>query len=384
MMPVVGVDRVTLPDAVLVARVRAGDRDCFGVLLERHLPVVRGVCRGLLGRSAVVDDVMQEAAVEAFVKIDSLRSPERFGPWLCGIALNIARRWLRHARRERWDGTAVEEVVVIDDSPSPEEAMLAAEVADQVRAALRELPAGQRAAAWLFYLRDHSIEETAIALKTTPGAVKVRLHEARATLRSHLADLQEEPTMAESAEQLVRVTVSDVRAEPLDAGELPSRHVVLLREADGDRFLPIWMGAAEATQIAYATLGEATPRPMTYAFMRSLLDAGGVRVNEIRITTLSNNVFFATVHIRGTSPDDVTVDARPSDAINIALEASAPIYVSTELLTRFQATDLPGGMHIARRLPHDAADIVATTQDQHRRAWAQITGTEPSDKDHTA
>lgn len=121
----VGVDRITLPDAVLVARVRAGDRDCFGVLLERHLPVVRGVCRGLLGRSAVVDDVMQEAAVEAFVKIDSLRSPERFGPWLCGIALNIARRWLRHAHRERWDGTAVEEVVVIDDSPSPEEAMLA-------------------------------------------------------------------------------------------------------------------------------------------------------------------------------------------------------------------------------------------------------------------
>jgi len=96
-MPVVGVDRASLSDAVLVARVRAGDRDYFAVLLERHLPVVRGVCRGLLGQSAVVEDVMQEAAIEALVKIDSLRNAERFGPWLCGIALNIARRWLRHA-----------------------------------------------------------------------------------------------------------------------------------------------------------------------------------------------------------------------------------------------------------------------------------------------
>jgi len=247
--------------------------------------------------------------------------------------------------------------------------MLASEVADQVRAALRELPAGQRAAAWLFYLRDHSIDETAVALKTTPGAVKVRLHQARAALRSHLyADLQEERTMADTAAQLTRVTVSDVRAELPDAGELPPRHVVLLQEAGGDRVLPIWMGAAEATQIAFATLGESTPRPMTYAFMRSLLDAGGVRVKEVRVTTLTDNVFFASVHIHGTSPDDVTVDARPSDAINIALEASAPIYVSTELLISLQASDLSGRINDARKLPRDAAEIIATTKDQHRRA----------------
>jgi RNA polymerase sigma factor (sigma-70 family) len=381
MLSVPGVDRASLSDAALLARVRAGDRDCFGVLLDRHLAVVRGVCRRRLGQSAVVDDVVQEAAVEALVRIDSLRSPERFGPWLCGIALNVARRWLRQAGRELLGATPVEEL--IDHSPSPEDAMLAGEVVDQVRAALRELPEGQRTAAWLFYLRDHSIEETAKALKTTPGAVKVRLHQARATLRSHLPpDLQEDPIMAEPVEKLVRVEVSDVRAEAPDGG-LPPRHVVVLRETDGGRLLPIWMGAHEATAIAFATLGESTPRPMTYAFMRSLLDAGGVRVKEIRITSLADKVFFAAVHVQGANPE-ATVDARPSDAINIALETSAPIFVSSRLLDDLQSPDMPGGIDAAQMFPRQAADIVASANEQYRRAWTRLVDTEPSEDDHPA
>jgi len=261
--------------------------------------------------------------------------------------------------------------------------MLAGEVVDQVRAALRELPEGQRTAAWLFYLRDHSIEETAKALKTTPGAVKVRLHQARATLRSHLPpDLQEDPIMAEPVEKLVRVEVSDVRAEAPDGG-LPPRHVVVLRETDGGRLLPIWMGAHEATAIAFATLGESTPRPMTYAFMRSLLDAGGVRVKEIRITSLADKVFFAAVHVQGANPE-ATVDARPSDAINIALETSAPIFVSSRLLDDLQSPDMPGGIDAAQMFPRQAADIVASANEQYRRAWTRLVDTEPSEDDHPA
>jgi len=69
-------------DAALVERVRAGERDCFAVLVARHEPVVRAVCRRLLGRSGLLDDVVQESAVEALVKLATLRDPDRFGPWL--------------------------------------------------------------------------------------------------------------------------------------------------------------------------------------------------------------------------------------------------------------------------------------------------------------
>jgi len=366
------VQRDALSDGALVARVRAGQRDCFATLVQRHRAVVRGVCGELLGRPAVVDDVMQEAAVEALVNIDSLRNPESFGPWLCGIALNICRRWLRHASRERIAGEMPGEIELVDDSPGPEQLVLAGELADLITAALRDLPPGQRAAAWLFYFRGYSIAETARTLQTTPTAIKARLHAARAALRTRLSpEIQEAPIMADTAEQLVRVEVVDVRAEaPSDTS--PPRHVVVLREADGPRYLPIWIGPSEATQIAFATLGEPTPRPMTYAFMRSLLDAGGVHVREVRVTSLADHTFIAAVIVQSATPDDATVDARPSDAINIALEMSAPIYASAALLDQFAGSNAHGDCAAAQELPRTARDIVASAKEAQQQAYARI------------
>jgi DNA-directed RNA polymerase specialized sigma24 family protein len=87
------------------------------------------------------------------VKIDSLRDPSRFGPWLCGIAVNITRRWLRAASREYTAGADVE--------PGPEHVVVECEVAALIRSALKELPDGQRAAVWLFYLRNYSCPRSA-------------------------------------------------------------------------------------------------------------------------------------------------------------------------------------------------------------------------------
>jgi hypothetical protein len=80
----------------------------------------------------------------------------------------------------------------------------------------------------------------------------------------------------------------------------------------------------------------------------------------------------------------VTVDARPSDAINIALETSAPIYVNTHLLDDRQAPDMPGGMNAAQKLPRRAADIVASAKEEYRRARTQITDTEPGEEEPPA
>jgi len=359
-----------LSDAALVERVRRGERDSFVVLLVRHGPVVRAVCRRLLGRSSLVEDVMQESAVEALVRIGSLRDPDRFGPWLCGIALNIGRRWLRDGSREQSVGEFAD-IDVADDLPAPEQLVLEREAAALIRAALHELPPGQRAAVWLFYLRDYSIVETAAALRTTPGAVKVRLHAARTAMRSRLPPPEgQEPTMTESTEQFVRVNVADVRAEG-PGGESPPRHVVVLREADGDRVLPIWIGPAEARHLAFATVGETTQRPMTYALMRSLLDAAGVRISDVRVTSLADHVFIAAILVNGPT-GEATVDARPSDAINIALETSAPIYVSNQVLDLFQRSDAVGGSHAVQELPRGATDIVATAKELERQAFARV------------
>src|SRR5712691_563129 len=86
-------------DAELVRCARAGDKQAFAVLFELHQPLVLRVTRRLLGTHDGLEDIVQEAAIQALLGLDSLRDPRQFGPWLAGIALNVARRSVRSAAR---------------------------------------------------------------------------------------------------------------------------------------------------------------------------------------------------------------------------------------------------------------------------------------------
>ena len=97
--------------------------------------------------------------------------------------------------------------------------------------------------------------------------------------------------------------------------------IVLLREAGGPRYLPIWVGAVEATAIAYAQQGVTPPRPLTHDLMRDVLEATGQELREVRITGLEEGVFFAVLVFAS----GVEVSARPSDAIALALRTGSPI-----------------------------------------------------------
>ena len=104
--------------------------------------------------------------------------------------------------------------------------------------------------------------------------------------------------------------------------ELPSQQpIVLLKEVDGDRYLPIWIGAVEATAIAFAQQGVVTARPMTHDLLRDLLDAFGKPLQTVTITELREGVFYAELAFE----DGVTVSARPSDAIALAMRSGAVI-----------------------------------------------------------
>lgn len=111
--------------------------------------------------------------------------------------------------------------------------------------------------------------------------------------------------------------------------EMPSNNpIVLLRERDGGRYLPIWVGAVEATAIAYAQQGIVPPRPLTHDLLKDILAALGVSVAEVRITALEDGVFYAVlVFSNGTE-----VSARPSDAIALALRVDAPIRGADEVM----------------------------------------------------
>ncbi|MDQ3957477.1 MAG: bifunctional nuclease family protein [Actinomycetota bacterium] len=114
--------------------------------------------------------------------------------------------------------------------------------------------------------------------------------------------------------------------------ELPSNQpIVLLKETDGDRYLPIWIGAVEATAIAFALQGIETPRPMTHDLMRDLLNNAGIAVDRIVINELVDQTFFALIRM-ASNGETKEVSSRPSDAIALAVRINAPIFAAEEVL----------------------------------------------------
>jgi bifunctional DNase/RNase len=114
--------------------------------------------------------------------------------------------------------------------------------------------------------------------------------------------------------------------------ELPhNQPIVLLKERAGERFLPIWIGAVEATSIAFAMQGVVTQRPMTHDLMRDLLSGLRVRVDRIVVTALREGTFYAEIQMTNDG-ESVVVSSRPSDAIALAVRATVPIFADEQVL----------------------------------------------------
>jgi RNA polymerase sigma factor (sigma-70 family) len=319
-------------DATLVRRALARDaagRDAFDVLVRRHHPMLaRTVTRALGGDAALAADATQDAVLQALVGLPGLREPSAFGAWLTGIGLRVARR--RAAGRRREDGDAALAALAAPDGDEPPRAAQRDATVARVRAAVAALPPGQRDAVFLYYLAGLSRAEVAAHLGTGEGAIRTRLHKARATLREHLDDDRSIP--------MVPMRIADVR--PTDDDRFSATHVVVLEAEDGGgAVLPIWVDTSEALALVATLEAVELPRPGTYAFAAALLGAAGGAVAGVRIARLEGGVFYAVVELEG----GASLDARPSDALNLALLAGAPITVDPAVLAAATTEPVPGG-----------------------------------------
>lgn len=389
-------------DAELVLAAQGGDKEAFATLFGRHRPLLLALCRQLLADPVLSEDAAQEAAITAFLNLDRLRQADRFGPWLGGIGINICRRLLRERSRDAWSWEAIhgerQEHEIPGSEPGPDALAEAADLAIRTRNAIAVLPPGQRAAVVLFYLSDLTHAETADLLGINVGTVKTRLHKARKALKRELSGMEKEEavderitrrtlaktaaaltgsaavghtatahgranevmkvTEAHKATALVDMRVAGIRRKQAESGS-SHNHVVLLEEIGGadvagaPRRLPIWVGEAEGTAIAVQLERVEMPRPLTIMFAANLLQAGGGTLREVRIDRLADTVFYATAVVDGVEGTS-TIDARPSDAINLALLTGASIRVDAAILEEVSAS--PDGSAGATE---GAAEIVA-------------------------
>ncbi len=134
---------------------------------------------------------------------------------------------------------------------------------------------------------------------------------------------------------LIEMAVDSIRVH------MPSgQHVVVLKEKDSERFLPIWVGMAEANAIALKISGVKPERPVTHDLMVNMLAALEVNVTQVVVSELRNDTFYARIMAQ-THGRDLELDARSSDAIALAVRVDAPIFVAKEVLD--QAAVLPEG-----------------------------------------
>jgi bifunctional DNase/RNase len=114
--------------------------------------------------------------------------------------------------------------------------------------------------------------------------------------------------------------------------EMPSNQpIVLLKEINGERFLPIWVGAVEATAIAFSQQGVEPPRPLTHDLMKNLLEKLQVSLQTVHLTELRDGVFYAELHLLS-KDKEVIISARPSDAIALALRTQSAILATEALM----------------------------------------------------
>jgi len=107
--------------------------------------------------------------------------------------------------------------------------------------------------------------------------------------------------------------------------------IVLLKTAEGNKFLPIWIGHAEAAAILMKLQSQSAPRPMTHDLVNDMLQQLGAQILRITVTELRENTFFAQIVV-AQDGHELEVDSRPSDAIALAIRAEAPIFAADQVI----------------------------------------------------
>jgi bifunctional DNase/RNase len=125
--------------------------------------------------------------------------------------------------------------------------------------------------------------------------------------------------------------VIPVHLHGLGFDETSSQPVVILKEDDGHRVVPIWIGQPEAMAIMTVIHGTAPPRPMTHDLLMGLIGAVGLTIERVEITRVEEGTFFATLYLSGEG-HEISLDARPSDCLALAVRAGFPVFVDDEVM----------------------------------------------------
>ncbi len=327
---------------------RLGDKAAIDILLERHQAAALRLARRMIAHEEVARELVQEAMLQAYLCLDALAQPARFSSWLMGIVINVCRNYLRQRHLNPLSlealagGLEATPALLVSHAPDAHTIAEMRELHELVLAALATLSPANRDAVMLFYYEQLSLREISLTLGISMAAVKGRLHKARRQLATYFATFVDldlwlpaprSPatvfTVQEGHPTMTEVEIVDVVVLEEDQ---QGHYIIILLDKIGQRILPIWIGPFEGQSIAMYLLQDTlVPRPLTFDFMASLVKASGASLEEVRISGLHASTYYATAMLRvgGTVHE---IDARPSDAMALALRVQCKLFVDEEIM----------------------------------------------------
>ena len=126
---------------------------------------------------------------------------------------------------------------------------------------------------------------------------------------------------------MIELVLSKIKVD-----ETRNEQVIVFKEKEGTRYLPVVIGIAEVNAIKMKLSGIKPPRPLTHDLLLEIVDQLGAKLEKVVIDKLQHNTFYATLHLARNGHGTVTVDARPSDSVALALRAAAPIFAAEEVM----------------------------------------------------
>ena len=155
---------------------------------------------------------------------------------------------------------------------------------------------------------------------------------------------------------MIEVTIDSIRVS------LMTQHrVVVLKETDSDRYLPIWIGPFEADAITIQLQGVQVPRPLTHDLLKSFIRELGIKVSHVLVSELRNDTFFARIVV-DVDGESMEIDSRPSDAVALAVRVGAPIFVSEQVMSLASITpeeEITADMEMEATTSQEAENLAA-------------------------
>jgi RNA polymerase sigma factor (sigma-70 family) len=368
-----------LSDGDLVRLARDGDPVAFRMLVERYRPMAVARARSLGAGPDEVEDIVQDALLQAFVALPRLRDPDRFAGWLGGIVVNIHRAASRRSHPLDLLADWPEQLHPISADGLPEAAVDTLDRGAVLGGALDDLTPQQREAIQLYYYADLPLAGIADRLADTPAAVKARLHKARLHLREHIVEHRPD-LIPYLPRRTLMTTVRILRAEHrprLTGAHAYGRTFVLLGDEAQNRALPLWLTGSDGIGLKELVNpgDEDRWRGNVEEFTGSLLKAVGATLASVSISEVGPHLRVARMEIRGPAGTHRVI-ARPGDALTYAVIHHAPIRVDDELMDR-----LAGPIDAAADLPDAFLDSEHGPDDLGPHAPVRLLGPAPRNLD---